>query len=88
MLFSPEKSWGLNNLEEVRAYSGLKIGATSIGHTTYTYGRTFAWLLNLKEPKFILGYASMEDRYGDREGRVGCAQQQYRRDCFGEIPMR
>jgi tripartite-type tricarboxylate transporter receptor subunit TctC len=38
----------------------LRIGATSIGHTTYTYGRTFAWLLGLKEPKFVLGYSSIE----------------------------
>jgi hypothetical protein len=31
-----------------------------MGHTTYTYGRTFAWLLGLKDPKFVLGYASVE----------------------------
>jgi tripartite-type tricarboxylate transporter receptor subunit TctC len=58
--FFTRKELGLNNLEKLRAYPGLKIGATSIGHTTYTYGRTFAWLLNLKDPKFILGYASIE----------------------------
>ncbi len=54
------KELGLNNLEKVRAYSGLRIGATSIGHTTYTYGRTFTWLLGLKETKFVLGYSSLE----------------------------
>jgi tripartite-type tricarboxylate transporter receptor subunit TctC len=58
--FFIRKDLGLNNLEKVRAYSGLKIGATSIGHTTYTYGRTFAWLLGLKETKFVLGYSSIE----------------------------
>jgi hypothetical protein len=58
--FFTRKELGLNNLEKLRAHAGLKIGATSIGHTTYTYGRTFAWLLNLKDPKFVLGYASIE----------------------------
>jgi tripartite-type tricarboxylate transporter receptor subunit TctC len=58
--FFVRKDLALNNLEKVRAYSGLKIGATSIGHTTYTYGRTFAWLLGLRDPKFVLGYSSIE----------------------------
>ncbi|MGH7832858.1 MAG: hypothetical protein ACREQK_04385, partial [Candidatus Binatia bacterium] len=51
---------GLNSLEKIQGYSGLRIGATNMGHTTYTYGRTFAWLLGLKDPKFVLGYASVE----------------------------
>ena len=59
-VFFVRKQLGLNNLEKVRAYSGLRIGATSIGHTTYTYGRTFTWLLGLKETKFVLGYSSLE----------------------------
>lgn len=59
-VFFIRKQLGLNNLEKVRAYSGLRIGATSIGHTTYTYGRTFTWLLGLKETKFVLGYSSLE----------------------------
>jgi tripartite-type tricarboxylate transporter receptor subunit TctC len=58
--FFIRKQLGLNNLEKLRAYSGLRIGATSIGHTTYTYGRTFAWLLGLKDVKFGLGYSSLE----------------------------
>lgn len=51
---------GLSNIEKLQGYSGLKFGATSIGHTTYTFGRSFAWLLGLKDPKFVLGYASIE----------------------------
>ena len=34
------KELGLNNVEKLQAYSGLKIGAQSIGHTSYTQGRT------------------------------------------------
>jgi tripartite-type tricarboxylate transporter receptor subunit TctC len=58
--FLTRKELGLTNIEKLQAYSGLRIGATSIGHTTYTFGRSFAWLLGLKEPRFGLGYASVE----------------------------
>lgn len=58
--FFVRKELGLSNVEKLQAYPGLRIGATSIGHTTYTYGRTFAWLLGLKDPKFVLGYSSLE----------------------------
>ena len=54
------KELGLANLEKLQGHAGLRIGATSIGHTTYTFGRTFAWLLGLKDAKFVLGYASVE----------------------------
>lgn len=59
-VFFIRKELGLGNIERLQAYSGLKIGATEIGHTTYTFGRSFAWLLGLKDPKFVLGYASIE----------------------------
>ena len=58
--FFTRKDLGLNTPEKLRAFPGLRIGATSIGHTTYTYGRTFAWLLGLKDPRFVLGYSSIE----------------------------
>lgn len=58
--FFIRKELGLNTIEKLQNYSGLRIGATSVGHTTYTYGRTFAWLLGLKEVKFVLGYSSLE----------------------------
>ena len=58
--FFVRKELGLDTLEKLQAHPGLRIGATSIGHTTYTYGRTFAWLLGLKDPRFVLGYSSIE----------------------------
>lgn len=58
--FFTRKEVGLNTIEKLQAHPGLRIGATSVGHTTYTYGRTFAWLLGLKDPKFVLGYSSIE----------------------------
>ena len=64
------KELGLTNMEKLLAYSGLKIGATEIGHTTYTFARTFAWVLGLKEPKFVLGYASVEIDVALERGEV------------------
>ena len=58
--FFTRKELGLNTMEKLQAHPGLRIGATSVGHTTYTYGRTFAWLLGLKDPRFVLGYSSIE----------------------------
>lgn len=58
--FFTRKELGLNTMEKLQAHPGLRIGATSIGHTTYTYGRTFAWLLGLRDPRFVLGYSSIE----------------------------
>lgn len=68
--FLTRKELGLTNVEKLQAYSGVKIGATSIGHTTYTFARTFAWVLGLKDPKFVLGYASIEIDVAIQSGEV------------------
>ncbi|MGH7846875.1 MAG: hypothetical protein ACREQW_17150 [Candidatus Binatia bacterium] len=68
--FMIRKELGLSNIEKLQSYSGLRIGATTMGHTTYTYGRTFAWLLGLKDPKFVLGYASLEVDVALAQGEV------------------
>jgi tripartite-type tricarboxylate transporter receptor subunit TctC len=69
-VFLTRKELGLGNVEKLQAHSGLRIGATSMGHTTYTYGRTFAWLLGLKDPKFVLGYSSVEVDVALAQGEV------------------
>ena len=51
---------GLDTVEKVRAYKGLRFGNRSVGHATYVYDRIFAYMLDLKEPKWILGYDSLE----------------------------
>ncbi|TMA95717.1 MAG: hypothetical protein E6J74_10905 [Deltaproteobacteria bacterium] len=51
---------GLNSLEKLRAYSGLRIAAQAVGHDQYTIGRLFVWLLELKNPKFVVGYSGTE----------------------------
>jgi len=47
-------------LEKLRAASGIRIGAHSVGHITYVTGRIFAYLLGVKEPRFVVGYSAPE----------------------------
>ena len=51
---------GLSSLERLRAATGLRIGAQSVGHVSYIAGRLFAYFFDLKDPKFIAGYTSPE----------------------------
>jgi tripartite-type tricarboxylate transporter receptor subunit TctC len=54
------KDSGLDSIEKLRARSGIKIGAQAIGHPIYVSGRMFAYLLGMKEPKFVVGYGGRE----------------------------
>ena len=54
------KEAGVSTLEKVGAAKGIRIGAQSVGHISYTGGRMFALLLNMKEPKFVTGYGGDE----------------------------
>jgi len=51
---------GLNSLEKLRAHAGLRVGAHAVGHFVYTTGRFFAWLIGLREPRFVTGYSGVE----------------------------
>ena len=51
---------GLDNFDKLRARSGLRIGAQTVGHDIYINGRLFSWLLGLKDPKFVTGYSGPE----------------------------
>ena len=59
-IFYTKASLGLDNLEKLRAASGLRLGAHAVGHPVYVTGRMVAYLLNLKEPKFVTGYTGPE----------------------------
>jgi tripartite-type tricarboxylate transporter receptor subunit TctC len=58
--FVTRKEAGLDGIEKLRAATGIRIGANSVGHITYINGRLAAYLLDLKEPKFVVGYTSPE----------------------------
>ena len=59
-VFVSRKQAGLSSMEKLRGASGVKIGAQSVGFSTYNEGRLFAYLLGLKEPKFIAAYGGAE----------------------------
>lgn len=59
-MFVTRKALGLHSLEKLREHAGLRIGGQSVGHVQLTRSRLFAWLLGLKEPKFVPGYAGTE----------------------------
>src|SRR5919109_4531999 len=47
---------GLDNLEKLKAKSGIRIGGQTVGHVSYVAGRLFAYFFDMKKPKFIVGY--------------------------------
>lgn len=59
-VFATRRELGLTNLDKLRAASGIRIGAQSVGHTNYTIGRIFAALLGLKDSKYVTGYSIPE----------------------------
>jgi hypothetical protein len=59
-VFATRRELGLTNLEKLRAATGIRIGAQSVGHTNYTIGRIFAALLGLKDSKYVTGYSIPE----------------------------
>ena len=50
----------LNSVEKLRSYKGLRIAQRSVGHSMYILDRMFAFILELQDPKWILGYSSPE----------------------------
>ena len=69
-VFHTAKAAGLDTLEKLRSAPGVRIGAQSIGHDTYNRARIFAWLLGLKEPKFIVGYGGLEHVAAIAQGEI------------------
>ena len=59
-IFATRKGLGADNLAKLRGTSGLRIGAQAVGHPIYLTGRLFAYLLGLKEPRFVTGYTTQE----------------------------
>lgn len=59
-VFATRRELGLTNLDRLRAATGIRIGAQSVGHTNYTIGRIFASLLGLKDSRYVTGYSIPE----------------------------
>ena len=55
-IFLSKKEVGLDDLEKLRSRTGIRVGGQTVGHDIYINGRLFAWILGLKEPRFVPGY--------------------------------
>jgi tripartite-type tricarboxylate transporter receptor subunit TctC len=68
--FVTRKEAGFDSVEKLRAATGIRVGANSVGHITYINGRLAAYLLGVKEPKFVVGYSSPERDMALLQGEV------------------
>jgi len=56
-IFVTRKEARLDSIEKLRSAPGVRVGAQSVGHNLYNMGRILAYVLGMKEPKFITGFA-------------------------------
>ena len=54
------KAAGLDTLDKVRRASALRMGAHSVGHSVYVTARMFAYMLDMQQPKFVVGFTDPE----------------------------
>ena len=59
-IFYTKGELGLDTMEKLQAKSGVRLGAHAVGHPVYVTARIAAYLLGLKEPKFVTGYTGPE----------------------------
>ena len=59
-VFLSRKDAGFDTLEKLRAASGVRLGAQTVGHAVYISGRIFAYLIGLKEPRIVVGFGGPE----------------------------
>jgi tripartite-type tricarboxylate transporter receptor subunit TctC len=74
-VFLSRREIGLNTLEKLLGYSGLRIGGQTVGHDIYINGRLFGWILGLKEVKFIPGYGGTELDLALMQGEIDARAQ-------------
>jgi tripartite-type tricarboxylate transporter receptor subunit TctC len=56
-IFLSRKESRLDSIDKLRSASGVRIGAQSVGHNLYNIGRILAYVLGMKDPKFVTGFA-------------------------------
>ena len=74
-IFITMSKLGLNSLEKLRAHAGLRIVAHAVGHEIYFTGRLFAYMLGLKETKFVTGFGDPEMLVALAQGEVDARSQ-------------
>ena len=73
-IFVTRKEARLDTIEKLRGVSGVRIGAQSVGHNLYNIGRISAYVLGMKDTKFITGFAQGDEvnlamMQGEMDGR-------------------
>lgn len=75
---------GFDSIEKLRAAKEIRIGGQTVGHVSYVAGRLFAYFLDLKDPKFVVGYSAPEVDValmrGELDGRANNATSVLRRN--------
>jgi tripartite-type tricarboxylate transporter receptor subunit TctC len=69
-IFYTKGELGLDSLAKLRAASGLRFGAHAVGHPVYVTARMTAYLMGLKEPKFVTGFTGPEIYIAINRGEV------------------
>jgi tripartite-type tricarboxylate transporter receptor subunit TctC len=59
-IFLTRRETGVKTVDDLRAASGMRIGAQAVGHSIYFVGRMFAYLIGIKDPSFVVGYSGSE----------------------------
>ena len=60
MVSSPARQPASTVWTRLRRASGMSVGAHSVGHSVYVTARMFAYDLDFKEPRFIVGFNDPE----------------------------
>lgn len=69
-IFYTKAELGLDTVEKLRAASGLRFAAHSVGHPVYVTGRMMAYMIGLKDPKFVTGFTNPEIYIAFNRGEV------------------
>jgi len=83
-LFYTRKEVGLDSLDKLRAAPVVKVGAQTVGHPIYYSARIIAYILGLKNQKYVTGYSGREMDLavlrGEIDGRTNNATTLLRRN--------
>ncbi|NIO10555.1 MAG: hypothetical protein GTO40_22125, partial [Deltaproteobacteria bacterium] len=83
-LFYTRKQAGLDSLEKLRSAPVVKVGAQTVGHPIYYSARMIAYILELKNQKYVTGYSGREMDLavlsGEIDGRTNNATTLLRRN--------
>ena len=69
-IFYTKGELGLDTTAKLRSASGLRFGAHAVGHPVYVTARMVAYLIGLKDPKFVTGFTGPEIYIAMNRGEV------------------